>query len=123
MTYDALLDRIIADGVAACERDYAADTEKREGAVAGFEVCRGKAPAELARILKNARDRTFAARLSDKRAGYWRIRCFESEVEWVCNVVSAALQNQGLPTIVVPTARGYSAAAGILGVEGKLESG
>ena len=39
------------------------------------------------------------------------------------NVVSAALQNQGLPTIVVPTARGYLAAAVILGVKGELESG
>ena len=39
---------------------------------------------------------------------YWYARCFALEVEWVCNVVSAMLMNEGRPTIVTPTARGTS---------------
>ena len=46
---------------------------------------------------------------------YWRVRCFALEVEWTCNVVSAALVNQGLgEAIVPPTARGVMQAARIL---------
>ncbi len=47
---------------------------------------------------------------------YWYLCCFHAEIEWVCNVVSAALQNMQLEPIVTPTARGYLQAAAILGV-------
>lgn len=122
MAYDTFLAQVITEGIAACEKDYAKDTqtEKREGAIAGFEVCRGKSPVELGRILANARARLHDASrelAGPRRDGYWRIRCFEAEVEWVCNVVSAALMNNGEPVIIQPTARGVLKAAAILGTK------
>jgi hypothetical protein len=47
---------------------------------------------------------------------YWWYRYYELQVEWVCNVLSAILQNQGWPVIVTPTVRGAMAAANIVGV-------
>jgi len=40
-------------------------------------------------------------------------------MNWVCNVVSALLMNQGLSTIIQPTARGVLKAAEIVGVRGQ----
>lgn len=131
MEYDAFLERVIADGLAAAKRDYADRAEKLTGAIAGFEACRGKDMLELTRLLRSARDRTrellAELRLDDTVAvprhnrpllRYWEARCYEAEIEWVCNVVSAALHTQRLPTIVTPTARGMLKAADILGVAG-----
>ncbi len=115
MTYSDFLTRIVDDGITACCESYKDDTQKREGAVAGFNACRGKTILELRQQLDSARDATRNAyRLSS--ANYWFLRCYELEVEWVCNVVSAALQNQGDEPIVTPTVRGYMKAAEILGV-------
>lgn len=115
MDYQQFLTRVIDDGIEAAHRDYASDEHKRRGAVEGFEACRGKSPRELGELLATAASNTSRAR-EDRVDDYWRFRCHELEVGWVCNVVSACLHNQGLPTIVTPTARGMMKAAGIAGV-------
>lgn len=121
LTLGGLLERTIDDGIDAARRDYTEprDAERLEGSVAGFEACRGRTPEQLAVLLTEARRETQAAYRADPDPAatrYWYWRCRELEVEWVCNVVSAVLANEGLPTIVPPTARGVMKAAEIVGV-------
>lgn len=122
MNYQDFLTRIIDDGVEAATQDYADSPAKRRGSIAGFEACRGCPPAKLAQLLKDARaardharDETQADRgdLDD----YWEARCYEAEVEWVCNCVSVILVNEGRPPIVPPTARGVMKASGVLSAQ------
>ena len=55
---------------------------------------------------------------------YWEARCYALEVEWVANVVSAALVSAAMlcggktaiPVIITPTTRGMMKAREILGV-------
>jgi hypothetical protein len=113
--YLDLLERIINDGIDAAKKDYAADSPKLKGSIAGFEACRGKYTLELAIVLEKARKVTVEA-YSKRVENYWEIRCFEAEVEWVANCVSASNLNMGFPVIVNPTARGMMKVAEILGV-------
>jgi hypothetical protein len=115
MEYLKFLERIINDGIEAARKDYANAPDELKGAVAGFEACRGKQPAELAALHLEAQSRTreaFRLRVEN----YWEIRCYDAEIEWVCNCVSAVMLNQGLPVIVNPTARGMMKAAEVVGV-------
>lgn len=130
MTYEEFLARIIDDGIEAARRDYAKKTRAAHlrGAVAGFEACRGKSPIELKVLLDracmashDAHDELVQGRRASpgstrpaNLAGYWEARCYELEVEWVCNCVSAMLYNEGHPVIVPPTARGTIRAAEVL---------
>jgi hypothetical protein len=114
-SYLDFLTRVIDDGIAAATLDYKDDPDKLKGAVAGFEACRSKDPTALAQALADARTKTQDA-YRDQAENYWETRCFEAEIEWTCNCVSAMLMNQGLTTIVPPTARGVMKAAEILGV-------
>lgn len=119
------LNQIINEGIDAARRDYTKprDASKLKGSIAGFEACRGLQPLEIAVLLNTCQDKTRIG-LHDSHANrittdeYWEIRCFELEVEWVANCVSAVLMNQGLPVIVNPTARGMMKAAEIVGVTG-----
>lgn len=120
-SYDALLEQVILDGCEEVRAVYAEKDEQREGALSGFEACRGKPPSELKRILGWARKNTAAAFRSEQRYWFWRMR--ELQIEWVCNVVSAALVNQGDPEIIPPTARGVMKAAAILGVASHVPKG
>jgi hypothetical protein len=120
VTLDAFIREVVDGGITAARRDYAGADEHhrqmREGAVRGFEECRGKEAFELALLRGDATERAdqaFRAQAPD----YWYWRCRAAEVEWVCNCVSAVLHNQGLPTIVPPTARGVMRAAEIVGVQ------
>lgn len=115
MDYAAFLTTVIDQGIAAASESYRNSPSKLAGAVDGFNACRGKLPPELAELLTEARKATAKA-YHDKAADYWRIRCYESEIEWTCNVVSAMLMNQGLAVIIPPTARGVLKAATIIGV-------
>lgn len=115
MTYDEFLTRVIDEGIAAARTDYASSPHKLKGAVAGFEACRGKDTVALAQLIIEAGKMTQDALLAHV-PNYWEIRCFEAEVEWVCNCVSAMLLNEGLPTIVPPTSRGVMRAAEIIGI-------
>jgi len=49
----------IDDGIEAARMDYAKprDTLKREGAIAGFEECRNREPAQIAALLVEANER------------------------------------------------------------------
>lgn len=114
-TWDEFLTKIIDDGIAAARKDYADSPEKLKGSVAGFEACRGRDPAGLMELRSQAAEATARA-FRERVNNYWEIRCYEAEVEWTCNVVSAALVNQGQEPIYPPTARGLMKAAEILGV-------
>ena len=87
------------------------DKMRLDGSLKGFEECRGKGPAELEELLGVARTR-MAEAFTDDAKDYWYWRCRESEIEWVCNVVSAALRIQ-IPGAIV-TAGAHLVAAKIL---------
>jgi len=117
MDYATFLHRVIEDGLAAARESYARKPDKLEGAVAGFEACRSRSPDELRNLLSEARARTARAHSDGTPIEkYWALVCYDHEVEWVCNCVSAVLMNQGLPTIVPPTARGVVKASQVAGV-------
>jgi hypothetical protein len=122
MEYLVFLDAVIDRGLEAVRVDYVDKPNDLAGATAGFEACRGKTPEELKALFGTARRKTFKAydKAGDGSAGgleaYWWLVRYESEVEWVCNCVSAMLANSGLPTIITPTARGWMQAANIIGV-------
>ncbi len=121
MNYKKLIDTIVANGIKAAKRDYKRKNQKAilKGSIAGFKACLGKGILELAMLLKEAKEKTTKAR-GKKLDKYWEARGFELEVEWVCNVVSAALMNEKKPTIITPTARGVISAADIVGVADKV---
>lgn len=116
--YGEFLARVIDDGKRAATHDYPPDSPKLLGSIAGFDACAHKAPEALTLALLAAKQETarrLALALPDPDA-YWFARCFELEVDWVCNVVSAVLANEGLKPIRVPTSLGVLAMARILGV-------
>lgn len=115
MTLKDFLDRVIDEGIKACSDSYKDDRKKREGAIAGFEACRDKTVFELRQQLHLAENLANVSRATDP-TNYWYHRCKHAEIEWVCNVLSSALHNQGLEPIVTPTMRGFLQAAAILGV-------
>jgi len=125
--YEDFLRSVIEDGIEAATRDYTKPDQahKLAGSLAGFEACRGKSPEELAVLLLEIRRKVAIMRFKplDDERDYWHWRCHEAEVEWVCNVVSAALLNEGKTTIVPPSANGMMAAAKILGVRGFKQVG
>ncbi len=122
--FSAFLNRVIDDGKDAATKSYGdrpSNRDKLKGALAGFESCRGMSPLILNSHLGRARMAQMKAHHhakthADGWSWYWWIACYAAEVEWVCNVVSAALLNQGLPPIIPPTARGMTTAATILGI-------
>lgn len=123
MEFDKFLTAIIDKGINACKRDYKRPDQKAilKGSVAGFEACRGKNALELAQLLEEANKKSQDHFIGNPRTKkdidkHWELRGFALEVGWVCNVVSASLYNQGLSTIIPPTARGMITASEILGV-------
>ena len=116
LTYQQLLARIIDDGIAEVREVYADPEEhhKRDGAIEGFEACRGKAPSELLELWRAVEDQAHQARGDAK--DYWRQRYKALQVEFVINVISAGL---GRPLLAhLPTARGVLKYAAIAGVRG-----
>lgn len=117
INYGSFLGRAIDDGIEAAKRDYAHKPRHLAGALRGFEECRGLLPDDIGELLAEANER--AAQAGYARAGdyrYWN--CRAAEVWWVANVISAAHQSMGKPTIITPTARGMLKAMEILGVRG-----
>lgn len=111
------LNHIIDDGIEAARHDYATPRHllKREGAIAGFEECRNKQPAEIAALLVEANERAHQAmREDDPRYWYWRCRALE--IGWVVNVLSNVMVAQGMLPIGDMTTRGRLKAAEIIGV-------
>ena len=135
-SYETLLDRIISDGIAEVRVAYADPKEhhKRDGAIDGFEVCRGKQPAEIVELWKAAEKRANqimhdpsdpldaiahrADRTDRTLEAYWKMRYAAMQIEFVCNVVSVGLVNSGLSPLLshLPTARGAMKYAEICGV-------
>ena len=123
MTYEDLLARIIADGIAEVRVTYAdpKDHHKRDGAIEGFEACRDKSPSELVVLwTEEERKQTGAFRDTSDIQGYWRQRFKTLQIEWVCNVVSVGLTTSGQPPLIghLPTARGAMKYAEVVGVRG-----
>jgi len=125
MHYLTALDAIVNRGIEASKRDYRDKPDKLAGAIAGFSACRDKTPLQLLALLEEANKATHEARNrvnTNKLPSqeYWKIRCYEAEIEWVCNCVSVLLTNQGekspFPHHVGPTARAFSTVASIVGV-------
>lgn len=118
MNHDEFLTQVIDKGIAAARRDYNRPDQERKlaGSIAGFSACRGLTIDELASLLEAARGATQHARQQDDRKDYWWFRCFELEVEWTCNCLSCVLMNEGLPTIIPPTARAMMTTAEVVGV-------
>ena len=123
MTYDQLLNRVIADGIAEVREAYADSKEhhKRDGAIEGFEACRGKTPSELVvlwtKAEQSARQSPFGVGASSNGAtDYWRERYKSLQVEFVLNVVSVGLATPLLSHL--PTTRGVRKYAEIVGVRG-----
>jgi hypothetical protein len=118
MTYHQLVDRIIADGIAEVREAYAdpEDHHKRDGAIEGFEACRGKAPSEIVELWRAAEDQAHQIMRSDPRdtKDYWRQRYKVLQLEWVLNVISVGLGRSLLSHL--PTARGALKYATIVGV-------
>lgn len=119
MDFFEFLTAVIEKGITAARRDYTRpdQEQKLNGSIAGFEACRGKNPLELKDLLDAAGISVSDAYRGDDKAQYWWYRCYQAEVEWVCNVISAALYNQGLPVIITPTCRGMITASEIVGVK------
>lgn len=124
-TYEQLLERIISDGIAEVWEAYAdpEDHHKRDGAIEGFEVCRGKAPGEIVELWCAA-EKQSAAQMHiaepDIKA-YWRQRYKALQLEWVLNVIAVGFVSSGQPPLLghLPTARAAKVYAAIVGVRGQ----
>lgn len=119
MDYLAFLDKVIDDGIKAAKADYVkpSDKPRLEGSIVGFEMCRGKNPDDLVKLMLEVHremSNWWIKGEKDDIDKYWYINSKQAEIEWVANVVSAALVNQGLAPIVIPTARGLMKAAEVI---------
>jgi 3-methyladenine DNA glycosylase Tag len=121
MKHDTFLARVIADGLASIEKDarITRHPERLQGARDGFNACTGLDAEALGKLLATAQRAVHESRTArEPIETYWRKNYYAIEIEWVCNTLSAALHNQGLPTIVPPTVRGFINATRILGILG-----
>lgn len=120
MNYDDFLTRVIEDGIESAKRDpdLIAHPKRLEGAIEGFEACRGKTIHELHGLHNKSENACFRAQnnADANLEDYWKLRYYSLQVEWVCNCVSAIMHAQGLPPIIPPTAQAYIKAAEIVGV-------
>jgi len=122
MTYAQLLERLITDGIAEVRKAYAdpEDHHKRDGAIEGFEACRGKIPSELVELWQAAERECQLMRGTERvntpeaLKGYWKQRYKALQVEWVLNVLSVGLKQPLLAHL--PTARGVMKYAEVVGV-------
>jgi hypothetical protein len=120
MNYNEFLIRIIDEGIEAAKADYIGESNKNmlEGSIAGFTACKDKTPEELVEVWQKSSDNMNDA-FREQKENYWYYRCFQLEVEWVCNVVSAMLMNEGGITPLLawlPTANGVRKAATIISI-------
>jgi len=115
MNYFHFLEQVVDDGIAAVKVTYAESSNKGklEGAIAGFEACKGKAPDQLYELLKDSRKQTIKA-YQENHPQYWYYRHYELQVEWTCNVVGAMLDAQKIPHKFTVTARGMFKADEVL---------
>lgn len=117
MPFNDFLNAVLDDGIEEVKVAYPghAGEERRRGAIAGFELFRGKGRDELKGIYEDARRDAEVAR-ANRQADYWFWRMRSAQAEWVLNVVNAADHAHGNPTDFTPTARGMFKAADVLGI-------
>lgn len=117
-TYEQLLERIISEGIAEVRETYAdpKDHHKRDGAIEGFEACRGKTSSDLVLLWSEA-ERSAATTRGDAEA-YWKARYKALQIEWCLNVLSVGLRICGQDPLLshLPTARAAMKYAEIVGV-------
>ncbi len=110
LRYQDFLSRAIDESIKGAKESYGRREDDKgkamlEGAVAGLNACRDLSPPQLAMLLLRARRVQQAAFRQTILERYWRVNCFMAEVEWICNVISCVLANQGIAPIVEPTMR------------------
>lgn len=119
MDYYEFLNKVIDEGINAATADYseASDKNQLDGSIAGFNACKNLLPEQLFELWTGASAKANNA-FGDTEEIYWYNRCFQLEVEWVCNVVSAMMVNEGQDPIFswLPTVNGAIKAASIIGV-------
>lgn len=106
MTFEELRDRLISEGIAEVTKVYAADEDRREGAIEGFELCRSLTTREeFERVIRAREAREFRIKLAHhgEPSGvvvpppiertieqYWRHRYGTLQVEWVLSCLLVA---------------------------------
>ena len=117
MDIKKFIDQVVDEGIVVVKKDYTRSDQKqkRDGSIAGFEACRDKTIEELKDLLEITEIAVCDAR--SNKDNYWWYRCYQAEVEWVCNCLSSILVNEGQEPLVTPTVRGAIQAAKIVGVK------
>src|SRR5262245_60348172 len=120
MDLGPLINRVCADGIAEASATYTRreEADELQGAIEGFELCQGIEHTDhLLEALHQANARAIAA-VADEAADQARWTCRVAKIEWVCNVVSAALVAHGQEALgpLWPTASAMLRTASILGV-------
>lgn len=108
LRYQDFLNKVIEESKLNVILDFGSNPKELhclQGSLAGLEACRNCTPPQLATLLERAAQIHHKAFHQTNLNRYWRITCFLFEVEWVCNVVSVVLANQGMEAIVPPTMR------------------
>lgn len=90
VSFTDFLDAVIKGGITDARETYGDQYPDQ-----GFTACRDKTPAQLRELLREA-------------------RCYEAEIGWVCNVVSALLIGTGVEPIVPITGSGVTRAIEII---------
>lgn len=107
MKYQEYLNRVIDESIADLDKYFALEPRVtllyHKASLAGLEACRGLAPPGLAMLLDRAQRIQRLALRKTAHDRYMKVTFFLHEVEWVCDVVSVALANQGMETIIPPT--------------------
>jgi hypothetical protein len=128
MTLQEFIEIIVVDGIVAVTEDYSSEDEKHklEGAIEGFNLCKGKNPEQILEEWKKTSDeRNIAHRNDVGEKEYWKIACKNAEIEWVLNCISAVLMNEGVRPLLSwhPTARAVMKASEVLGERRPLMKG
>lgn len=118
MPYLDFLNAIIDDGIEAARADYTKphQTNLRDGAIAGFEECRGLDIMAVEALALEAAKRARQA-MQDRAADHWYWRGRSAEIGWVRDVVTAVQWVFGHAPQVRPSGRALVKAYEILGGE------
>jgi hypothetical protein len=118
LRYQDFLSKVVDESIDGATKDYGGREDdvgkaKLRGAVAGLKACRDLSPPQLAKLLVRAIGTHQKAVHKTNKERYWWINCFRNEVEWICNVISCVLINEGIHPIIQPTEKAAHMAARI----------
>ena len=114
MRYQDFLNKTVDESLPLAEDFYRDHKASLEGAKAGLLACKDRTPPQLANLLARAESARTTALHNTVVDRYLRLASFSSEVEWVCNVVSAALVSMEMDPIIPSTKKGYALASRIV---------